>query len=394
MTSLSYWKIKRELRRILNNSTEILHEILRKLYFRRYYDLVVSKKIRRTYGALPLGNDVAIYLIFPTSGILESHRFVLDELRRFNISPIIVSNVPLNETERGNLLRDVAIVIERPNIGYDFGGYRDGIFEIADNFKTINRVWLLNDSTWMIPQSISWFEQARLMNKDFVGATSSFSILRKTVLGSRRWSASDYRSIVWNHNPANPDFHYASYALSIGSAILRDAKFLKFWKRLEIRNDKKWTVRRGEIGLTQWVLKNGYSHGATHEISGLNKELNSLSDEELDKAARELVIFNGTELVEIKKQVLLTDSRSKEGRLERISLILIAVARQGTAYALPLYNLRRNKFQFLKKSLFWLSSESPEKLNNFINMHDDRGLSYISEETQAICTSSSYRSDD
>ena len=139
------------------------------------------------------------------------------------------------------------------------------------------------------------------------------------------------------------------------------------------------------MGLTQWVMKHGYTHGATSEINDLDNELSRLSDAELDQAARELVIFKGTELAALKTRVLGTEPNSIEGRAERIGLILSAVARQGSAYALAVYILRRHHFPFLKKSLLWLSSEGPETVLAAIASLDGEEASHIADEARLIC---------
>ena len=359
MGKIPFWKIKRELQRLRRDGTVVVGEMLRQLYFRRYYDLVTRKEIRRTNGTVPVQREVAIYLIYPETGVLASHIYMLDEIKRAGISAIVVSNLPLRDHDRERLQAVATQIIERPNVGYDFGGYRDGLLEIADRLPTLDRLWLLNDSVWMVPRQDSWFTQARAMNKHFTGATSSFSILRKSLLGARRFDASDYRNIVWTHQPDNPNFHYGSYALCIGKAILQDPRFMDYWRKLEIRNGKKHTVRRGEIGLSQWAIRHGYSHGATHEIDQLPQELAKLSDEDLDQTARELILFRDTTIAGIKPRVLRTDMSTADGRNERTGLILTAVARHGSAYALALYNLRHTTFPFLKKSPLWLSADGP-----------------------------------
>lgn len=161
-------------------------ELVRKLYFRKYYDLVTSRAIKRSVGAVPLGRDVAIYLIFPSSGVLTSHLYMLQKLRKSGISPIVVSNIPLNAPDREKLSDFAARIIERPNTGYDFGGYRDGVLEISEHLAKLERIWLINDSVWLVPQAQNWFEQVRTMNEDFVAATSNFSIFQKSGCRTRR----------------------------------------------------------------------------------------------------------------------------------------------------------------------------------------------------------------
>ena len=98
---------------------------------------------------------------------------MLEQLRNAGISTLVVSNIPLRDPDRSQLVELTTVVIERPNVGYDFGGYRDGIFDFTENLQNLDRVCLLNDSVWLMPHRPSWFEQARTMGKDFVGATSS-----------------------------------------------------------------------------------------------------------------------------------------------------------------------------------------------------------------------------
>ncbi len=359
-------------------------EMLRKTYFLRYYDHILSKEIKRSVGIVPLGSDVAIYLIFPSSGLLASHIHMLAELRSAGISTIVVSNLPLDTSDRNKLSQYAARIIERPNTGYDFGGYRDGILEISDSLSKFERVWLLNDSVWLMPQARTWFDQVRTMDRDFIAATSSYSIYRKSGFRIKQVDSTNYRSIIWKHKPHNPNFHYASYALSIGSSILKDPKFLAFWKKLEIRNDKKRTVRRGEIGITQWVLKHKYSHAATHEVDHLDLELASLGDADLDLSAREVILLDDQQMVPIKTQVLKTDPTSAEGRAERIGFILTAVARRGAAYALALYNIRRHHFPFLKKSPLWLSSEGKGTMLGVLDSLEGQEALNIADEARML----------
>lgn len=385
MGKITFSKVKRELRRARGFGIDLFGELARKLYFRRYYDLVTRKTIRTTSGTTPLGPEVAVYLIYPASGVLPSHLFMLRSLRQEGISVIVVSNLPLGETDRQRLQDSATLILERQNIGYDFGGYRDGVLEIAERLPSLDRLWLLNDSMWMRPQATSWFAQARAMGTDFTGATSSFSILRKSLWGARRFDATDYRNIVWHHQTDNPNFHYASYALCIGKAILQDPRFLDYWRKLEIRNSKKQTVRRGEIGLSQWVLRHGYSHAATHEIDHLPRDLARLSNDDIDRTARELILFKDTALARIRPGVLAMDHTSDAGRAERIGLILTAVARHGSAYALALYLLRHTSFPFLKKSPLWLSADGPDALLDLTGTLATAEAAHILTEARQIC---------
>ena len=351
-----FWKIKREITRLGQSLPRLPRRIFLRLVFRRYYDLVLARQIKTYEGALDIGSEIGLYLIFPKSGVLASHLHMLSEMRRDQITPIVISNHPLESEARALLHPHVALILERPNQGYDFGGYRDGILHIADDLPQLDRLWILNDSAWLVPQTSSWFETARSLNVDYVAATSSYTTAR---LDPDRFR--DMADTPWDFHFQRRYAHYASYALGLGSKILQHPDFLKYWRNLHISNDKTRTVRRGEIGLTRWMLDRGFSHQATCEVDQLPAELATLSDMEIARIAHQLIAPEGAEgplLEKVKDQVLTTDPTSAEGRQDRINLILTAVSRFGSAYCLQGYFLEYRGFHFLKKSPLWTTPKS------------------------------------
>lgn len=343
------WKLEREMRRVARQGVALPVELARKVYFRRWYDLVTSKSVRRTTGSIGDAPEMAVYVIYPLNGVQASHIHVLDEMRAQKIAPLVVSNLPLSEDERAQLAARSTMVLERPNVGYDFGGYRDGILELAPKLAGLERLWILNDSCWMVPQPTSWFEDARGMGVDFVGAASNYGMPRSPVRG--------LHDTNWSYSSSHRNYHHASFALGMAQAVLREPSFLRFWSRLDIRDSKKHTVRRGEIGLTQWAIKNSFSHASTSREDRLPANLDGEDDAAIDRIAVEIIELGDRLLRELKDPAFRHDHRSPEGRRDRLNYILIAAARQGSAYTLAGYNLDRG-FQFLKKSPVWLSEES------------------------------------
>ncbi|WP_299961970.1 rhamnan synthesis F family protein [uncultured Roseobacter sp.] len=344
------WKLYREVKRLSHQLMQAPARLWWRLTFRHYYDHVLAKKIRKTEGALSAGPDVAIYLIYPNHGLQQSHIHALDEMRAAGVCPIVVANVPLSDNDREQLRTKAFRILERPNEGYDFGGYRDGILSLEAMFPDLQRLWLFNDSIWFVPQPLNWFEQARAMGKDYVAATSS--------CGLERIDPERFRDISGVFSTNSRRFHYASYALCIGPAILRDPRFFAFWQNYNLTNNKHLTVRRGERGLTRWVVSNGFTHGATFEIDQFASEIKGMSDQEVDRIARELIIFDNAILEKARKDVLQLDPSSEAGRKDRLSLILAVTSRCAPAYALPGYSLRHRGFQFIKKSPLWHEQSS------------------------------------
>jgi hypothetical protein len=350
MVKSTIQKVRRELIRVCEQIASAPVELWRRLTLRRRYDRFSAQRIRKTTGAIKVGPEVAVYLIFPSRSVQGSHRFALTEMRRAGISPIVVSNHPLNAEDRITLSEMSAYIIERPNVGYDFGGYRDGILSLTAQLPSIERLWILNDSVWLIPQPLSWFDQARALKKDYVAATSS--------CGLQKVDPENFREVSDVFSTDSRHFHYASYALSISHSILRDPRFLRFWQKYNLTDDKHLTVRRGERGLTRWVIRNGYSHGATFEVDQLGAKIAAMDDLDRDQVARELVIFDNPTLERVRKEVLKTDPNQETGKLDRAALIMAVISRCAAVYSLSGYALRHHGFQFIKKSPLWHEPDS------------------------------------
>ena len=340
--SLRLWKIRRELKRAIPKTLETLAEPVRHLTFLPLYDLRKKRLMRVTEGDRAPGEEIGIYLIFPDRGLLPSHLTMIDAMIRQGISPLVVSNLPLSDQDRDTLAARAFRVIERPNVGYDFGGYRDAILSIAALLPELRCLWVLNDSAWLVDQTGQWFAEARTTGTDFTGCVSNFGI--------RKVDMQDHARIAWDFNPGNRRFHYVSSSWRIGAAILRDPGFLRFWRRLQIRDSKQLTVRRGEVGFSQWVLRHGFTHGATHEIADLPARLDALSDVALDDVTRHLLMIDPAGEAE-KDVVLAIDPATPAGRQARITLCLAATARFGYVIAMPHFILHHGQLPFFKKSV-------------------------------------------
>lgn len=350
MKTLPAWKLKREAQRLAAQTFKVVPNTWEYLTLSLRYDHVMSKGRKCHTGRKQISSEAAIYLIFPVNGVLKSNFQMLEELAAHDITPIVISNQPLSPQDLESLKEKSALVIERPNVGYDFGGYRDAILELEDQISSLTRLYVLNDSVWMLDAEKSWFQAVRDAGTDFCGATSNYGI--------RRYSEVDFREIEWEYTPDHWNFHYASYAFALGHNILQEKGFLDYWKKFRLSNNKKRTVRRGEIGLSKWIKESGYTHSATCDVHNLDKELQDLDPQELENVTRHLIIPEKPRLLKKRNEVLESDPHSSQGIADRIKIILTAVSLQAMGYAMPYYTIKSRGFQFIKKSPLWLSSDS------------------------------------
>ncbi len=367
------WKVRRELNRIVNQITGAPRQAYDYQFATRRYDTGLRQQIRRFDGALPEADRVAIYLIYPSAGLLWWHERALRYLHDKGYATLVVSNLPLSEADRARLLPLCWRYLERPNFGYDFGGYRDAVLELGERLADLQRLVILNDSVWFpLPGARDWLDDVEALDVDFAGAASNY--------GTPRPEIEEFATMQWSYRVTHPNFHYCSFALCVGPAILRDPGFLRYWKGLRLSNDKSRTVRRGEIGLSQWVLSHGYRTAGTLDVGPLDQELAALSDAELRKLAVEIVIPEDRRLVALQGR-LLAGSPSRE---ELIRFLLLIVSRQGSSYALAPYSIFYKGYPFLKKSPVWLCPESSEATMRIAERIEGEGAVELRAEIEAL----------
>lgn len=344
------WKIQREIARVGRQFITMWPRIGTYLFGAAYYDWRYGPKRKTLVGALPLGDRAAIYLIFPTNGLLESHCMAIRHIIASGYAPVVVSNQPLTEAERAELTQISALVIERHNFGYDFGGYRDAVLALGDRLPTLRHLAILNDSAWFpLPTAGDWLHKAESMDLDLVGAASH--------RGMCTYDFGKFREITWTYTTRDRTFHYTSYAMSISGKVLKEPDFLKFWQQFPLTNHKSWTVRRGEIGLTRWIMDHEYTHGSVLNVQELDSELAAMSDAQIQRIAQKLIVLNIKPLQVLKKQVLTLDGPS---RADLTALILNCVAGVGAGYVLAEHLIFDRGFDFFKKSPLWMSPEDSQ----------------------------------
>ena len=117
-----FWKVKREINRVFRQTVLFFQANTGGLR-RRYYDSFQRKKTRETQGQVPLGTEVAVFLIYQPDGISPSVITTLQHLKEQGISTVLVSNTAVSSSDLARAKKLCFQILERPNVGYDFGGY-------------------------------------------------------------------------------------------------------------------------------------------------------------------------------------------------------------------------------------------------------------------------------
>lgn len=226
------WKIKREIQRF-SQQLKAIPEALYEPFLRAAHDRTVRRGLKRIEGDVGVKDKIALLLVYQPSGVrqstLETLRYLVDQ----GYAPLVVANHPLDAHDQVALKPHMWRAIERPNFGYDFGGYRDGLFSLAQWEITPEKLLILNDSIWF-PTVTS---EPLLAFAETVTSGLGGTILRER--GEIRF--------------------LESYFFVVPQDTLTSEAWHAFWQDLRLTSNKYKVIRRGERGLSEALAAAGHA---------------------------------------------------------------------------------------------------------------------------------------
>ena len=125
---------------------------------------------------------------------------------------------------------DVFLTIKK-NLGYDFGSWALGVFQVADELAEAEELLLINDSVIGPAFDLNpLLERVRRTKADLVGLTDSFERA----------------------------YHLQSYFLWFGPEICRLPILQSFMAKYPFVSDKEVVIEQGEFGLTKFFMDQGF----------------------------------------------------------------------------------------------------------------------------------------
>ncbi len=199
-------------------------------------------------GEMTLGPKVCVYVHWDGAGDVRDH--VLHHVRSLaetGLSIVFVTNAGFLRPTAMTALQDIcAGVLIRSNVGYDFGAWREG-FEILQLPRpNTEMVVMANDSVYGPMRPLHDLIAAIDFSKaDFWGCTES-----------------------WQTR-----YHLQSYLMAFSPRVVASDAWLNFWAAVRPTWSKMWLVRLYEIGLTQTLLKAGFTCRAIWPYQSLINDL-------------------------------------------------------------------------------------------------------------------------
>ena len=233
---------------------QIGHELVR----RRNPSQIVA---RWPDGDIPLGPRVCVFAHWDGAGDVRPH--VMHHVRSLvgaGFSVVFVTNAGFLRPEALEALKLVcAAIFIRRNIGYDFGAWREGLELIGLPRPDTTLVAIANDSVYGPVRSLADL----LAAVDFNAADI--------------WGCTD----TWQSR-----YHLQSYMMMFSPRVISSEAWRVFWAGVVPTWSKHWLVRLYEIGLTQTMLKAGFTCRAVWPYKSLisDLDLDLLNDKKIDES--------------------------------------------------------------------------------------------------------------
>jgi len=160
---------------------------------------------------------------------------------------VIFLTTKLSDESKEWVEKNLSALIIRRNIGRDFGAWKDGIAFLNKQslFSYCSQLYLINDSVVLLGHNLkSTRFQSQFIDDtktDMIGLTESWQIA----------------------------YHLQSYFLKFNKTVLQSELFLKYWHDYPIINSRLFSIEKGEIGLSQLLLNNGYQLKSVYPIMEL-----------------------------------------------------------------------------------------------------------------------------
>lgn len=329
------WKVRRELGR-LSQQLRALLEFFYEPFLRWQHDRERTERLKVTLGASAPSRKIAVYLIFQPRGLAESSLLTCRHLAAGGYAPLVVSNAPLSDADREQLQAISWKVVERPNFGYDFGGYRDGIWLLDQWGERPESLILLNDSIWFPAlegdQTIATMEA---MPSDFKGVlklgTGEGAVLRR------------------GREP-----FLGSFFLMFSAQALRSEAFSLFWRQYLNTSNKYKTIRRGERRLSYVMRDAGFEGWSLFDRTLFDEYLRVASPATLRQILEDLVSIDPRVDQSIADLTKAFDLSPQDGQaamaVQLRDIIQAATVKSNLFSSMPITLLREFSIPFIKKS--------------------------------------------
>jgi hypothetical protein len=255
------------------------------LYYR--IELALSRKARspelriKSVSAGTCRHDslrYAVFVYYEPHGLPFYTANALEGLAAAGVNVVVVANL-VSDSARAQLLAACHSLIDRHNVGRDFGAYKDGV-DFVLSIAEPERLMLLNDSVFWLGERSRDLVNRLAEGGDYLAATETYE----------------------------RQYHAGSFALSFSRAVWQSEPFRRFWAEYRLSNNRRHAIHNGEIKLTATLMRAGWLPKPIYTTSRLRECLCDLSHEE---------VLGAVSLLPSEVPMLRTTMRAERDRVAR-----------------------------------------------------------------------------
>lgn len=208
---------------------------------------------------------------------------------------IFISNSSINDRDKKILLEHKWEFIERHNIGFDFGAWKEAILRYKGKIFEYDELSLVNNSCYypLYPLE-NIYRKMEDEDIDFWGITAFRENHKSRSIEARLLSMQKIPT------------HVQSYYLVFDLRKVKDC-FVEFWEDYKEQESFVGTVEEGEIALTQFFI----NHGKTYDvyIKETLEESDCIYSPDLSKHQPEKLIAMGSPIIKKKSLSQITEKQ-------------------------------------------------------------------------------------
>ncbi len=227
-------------------------------------------RVNPSHAAAPDKSRLAIFVHYdPQEAVSDADLFYLRELKRITDDIIVLFNSYLSLKQRNKLKRYATGVIQRQNLGFDFGAWRDGLKKVGwDRVTSYDELILANNSCYGPVFPFEEMFSAMAARPGDFWSVSGFPALTKS-------SRAEAKLLPQRNIPA----HLQSYFMVFTKAVLAAPEFQNFWGNVEDESDVLEVIARYETQLTGKLVAAGFQWGCYLPETYILQERNSANVE-------------------------------------------------------------------------------------------------------------------
>lgn len=252
-----------------------------------------------------------VMVIYCPKGMPADTRALIQALQHDpSIHLMIISKTPLLDQDAQFLKDQGCNITTVANRGFDFESYRDGVLTLLDSGVSFQKLTIMNDTFVVL----------------------NVPALMKLLIGADTPAPGGWTGFFLQGRKRARDRHLGAFCLTFDGQVARQRAFEQFWRAYKPSNNRDYTIRFGEIGLSKALFSADARFDVLYERQALIRRV-------FDQPAETIkVIAEGLHLLEI-----LNDheraSLSSLDLAQRRSFLADKIANTENLRLMPIYSL-------------------------------------------------------